>query len=627
MLERLRCRKPRRRTKATHRDERSAVLTKTIGTLLSILILSGFSALRCEATVYHSDGSEASVRACIRSAADGDIVTIPAGTFTWTSALDITKGITLQGQTTITGAGTANPIIKDLTVVLDDIPRRGASAYIIAARMSTGSQSFRLTGVTFAPGTTTTPALTNGPIRLHSDVENRNFRVDHCHFNQLYQTRCIWSSGLAYGVADHNVMIRRNGIGSTEATLISANNNGVWADYPWYGTDKFFFLEDNTIDFGAAVDTTLAGRFVVRHNYLINCVVTNHGTEGGMDRGGRANEVYNNTFNFTQKSHGGAGSQRSGTCLWHDNVVTGTPAKTDGAICAFQNYRETPARAYPVWGIADGTSVWDANDTDGQGHFVEGQPSFVFFSGTAAAPSTISGSQGTIEVSGNPGWSPNQWIGYSIKNDQPKNPPSGGQLGSYIISNDANHITYNYYPSSDTKAHLTFNTGDSFSIHRVLVMMDQNGRGKTDLIIGGATPINSTTGTASYAHSVLEPCYSWNNVYTHTNATLGFTSHFRQPTTKLNIDYFNLGNGFPADTTPSEVSSRYTAALNGVAYTRTFTYPHPLVSGAPTPTPSATPRSQQHLQKKEAKKPKKKKRRGKNQRMTWLSALLVKAIS
>jgi hypothetical protein len=146
-------------------------------------------------------------------------------------------------------------------------------------------------------------------------------------------------------------------------------------------------------------------------------------------------------------------------------------------------------------------------------------------------------------------------------------------------------------------------------------MMDQNGRGKTDLIIGGATPINSTTGTASYAHSVLEPCYSWNNVYTPTNATLGFTSHFRQPTTKLNIDYFNLGNGFAADTTPSEVSSRYTAALNGVAYTGTFTYPHPLVSGAPSPTPSATPRSQQHLQKKEAKKAKKKKRRGKNRRM------------
>src|SRR5438876_8811080 len=61
-----------------------------------ILILSGFSAPRCSAKVYDSDGSQASVEACIRSAADGDIVTLPAGTFSWTSRLEITKGITLK---------------------------------------------------------------------------------------------------------------------------------------------------------------------------------------------------------------------------------------------------------------------------------------------------------------------------------------------------------------------------------------------------------------------------------------------------------------------------------------------------------------------------------------------------
>jgi hypothetical protein len=385
--------------------------------------------------------------------------------------------------------------------------------------------------------------------------------------------------------------------------------NGSWADYPRYGSGRFFFIEDNYIDFFNATDSEGGGKFVVRHNYILNSVVADHGTEGGALRGHRAKEVYNNTFNWTGANHGAPGGQRSGTCLWHDNIVTGTVGKTPGVISGFQNFREHSARAYPVWGIADGTSVWDANDTDGQGHFVEGQPPFVFFSGTVSAQ-TFVGAQATIEVSGNPGWSPNQWVGYSIKNDQPKNPPSGGQLGSYIISNDANHITYSYYAPNDTRAHLTFNAGDSFSIHRVLVMMDQNGRGKGDLVAGDP-PINTTVGRPLWTHEALEPCYSWNNVYTPTNATLGFTSHFRQPTTKLNIDYFNLGNGFPADTTPSEVSSRYTAALNGVAYTGTFMYPHPLVNGAPSPTPSATPRSQQHLQKKEAKKAKKKKRWGK----------------
>ena len=37
------------------------------------------------------------VHAAIRAATDGDTVTVPAGTATWTATLNITKNITLQG--------------------------------------------------------------------------------------------------------------------------------------------------------------------------------------------------------------------------------------------------------------------------------------------------------------------------------------------------------------------------------------------------------------------------------------------------------------------------------------------------------------------------------------------------
>jgi hypothetical protein len=203
-------------------------------------------------------------------------------------------------------------------------------------------------------------------------------------------------------------------------------------------------------------------------------------------------------------------------------------------------------------------------------------------------------------------WTPNQWVGYSVTNYNPVYGSEG--VGSYITSNTSNTITYLYYGASDTSKHMIFNAGDPYKIHRVLIMMDQNGRGKTDLIKGSGPYINTTTGTASYSHPTLEPCYSWNNVSAPNGHALGFHSPPGQPTTKLNVDYFNLGNGFPADSTPPAVSKRYTAALNGVAYTGTFTYPHPLVTGASTPTPSATPRTQQHLQKKK-KNSKKLKRR------------------
>jgi hypothetical protein len=49
--------------------------------LLFILIMSGFSALRCGATVYHSNGSETSAQALHNAAHDGDTITLPAGAF------------------------------------------------------------------------------------------------------------------------------------------------------------------------------------------------------------------------------------------------------------------------------------------------------------------------------------------------------------------------------------------------------------------------------------------------------------------------------------------------------------------------------------------------------------------
>jgi hypothetical protein len=560
-------------------------------TLPFILFLSGFFALRAEATVYHSNGSEASVRALLNVARDGDTITLPAGTFSWTSLLTITKGVTLQGQTTISGAGTARPIVNDGTIVQDDTPRSGATG-IIRVQLNS-AQSFRLTGITFAPGAVAAfPSNGDGAFILHSrdSFPNESMRVDHCHFAQLWQGKIVWNNGWVYGLADHNVIELR---GRSFPFFITHanwggpsqdNGNGSWADYPWYGTEKFFFMETNTIIRNNAaqafslVDTVKGGRWVARYNYIKNCIPSGHGTEGGVQRGQRVNEFYNNTVNMTVPWNGGG--QRSGTSLWHDNTFIGVES-TDDIHCNLSNVRETPARAYPVWGIADGTSVWDQNDTEGNGTYIEGRPPYLFDSGAATSGTTINGSQGTFTDS-TKNWAPNRWAGYSIKSTSPGSPSY--TLGSYIISNTTNTITFYYYPGRDTRAHLIFNAGDTYKIHRVLTMMDQNGRGKGDQVTGTPQPINTTTGTPWWTHQALEPCYSWNNVHSPSNHVYGFRTGVGQPTTKLDIDYFNLGGGFPSNTTPLAVSSRYTAAVNGVNYTATFVYPHPLVTAQPTPT-------------------------------------------
>jgi len=80
-----------------------------------IVILSSFSAPRCGAAIYNSDGSAANVQALANIATDGDTITLPSGTFAWTTGVTISKGITLQGvagATQITrAAGYSNALI------------------------------------------------------------------------------------------------------------------------------------------------------------------------------------------------------------------------------------------------------------------------------------------------------------------------------------------------------------------------------------------------------------------------------------------------------------------------------------------------------------------------------------
>ena len=64
-----------------------------------IVILSGFSAPRCGATIYNSDGSAANVQILHDTLArDGDTITVPTGTFTWLIPVTISKAIKIQGE-------------------------------------------------------------------------------------------------------------------------------------------------------------------------------------------------------------------------------------------------------------------------------------------------------------------------------------------------------------------------------------------------------------------------------------------------------------------------------------------------------------------------------------------------
>jgi hypothetical protein len=482
------------------------------GILLFILILGGFSRPRCGATVYNSNGSPASVQSIHNNQAqNGDTITLPAGTFTWSRRVHITKAITLQG------AGVGQTVIKD-AVQGDKLLQVNLAA----------NQLTRLTGIGFQDGGRINTALAPGGI-LHVDGSNTNgstFRFDHCKWNNLNGATVF---DTVIGVINHNTFVTDRfspPIYSYGSHWNGQNfGDGSWAAPTGFGSSQFLFIEDNTFTHSnpsrqAIVDAYAGARFVVRYNNIFNGIVYAHGTEStGRPRGGRAMEVYQNTFTGTNLNRI-LGTARSGGVLFHDNSISGYWG--DLATFTLQNFRNF--HPFPPWGGADGTNAWDVNDPR------------VFFTGTAAAKSSGT----TVTVSG-ANWTPNQWVGYTIRRTS-NNCNSGSVTYGQIESNTKNRITYTDnggYP----KPSLAFCAGDALQIRKVDHALDQPGRA-----LGSLITRNPPGRPAGWNNQVTEPCYSWNN------GQAGFSGG---PGVRANVHYFN--------NTPMP------------GYTP-YVYPHPLVS-------------------------------------------------
>jgi hypothetical protein len=218
----------------------------------------------------------------------------------------------------------------------------------------------------------------------------------------------------------------------------------------------------------------------------------------------------------------------------------------------------------PSFGGSSGDNPWDYNVTEPNGTHINGHPPYLFESGAAGA-----GSNRTRIVDTTKNWATNRWAGYTAKRVS----DSGIML---ITSNTSNTLTGYYHDGYG--GGVTWNAGDQYQIHKVLISMDQPCRGAGNLIRGDFDhPVSATTGTPSWVNQALEPAYSWNNVYTPTGA-------------RVNIE---LASG--AWTVLREGRDFYNnTPMPG--YTP-YTYPHPLVTGQAPPTASATQGYQRHVNK------------------------------
>jgi hypothetical protein len=497
-------------------------------------------------TINAASPSFTDVASAISSASDGDTVIVPAGTATWTNQLTINVGITLQAA----GIGQ--------TIIIDGL----ASGMLVSVQL-VPSKLTRITGIEFRDGGNRATPAGEGNGILHfqgSNTDGSRLRVDHCYFNQLNGSI---NTENVLGVFDHCTWDRAPNSGSTIYCKNNTWNGGTWgdasySDQSYFGTDKFLFVEDCTIN-GGNFDIGYGGsRFVLRYctmNANANGLgkITTHGTETtGRRRSVRALEVYNNTFNAVGIQTGTTvlGELRGGIMLLHDNTYKGWGSNSNQVkytLTAYRLFGQSSQTFLP----ADGLQPWDVNDTTGGPNH-----NGLYYNGTAAANSNTTTL--TVTVSGNPGWSTNQWVGYSIRNPSP---PTGDVNTSEIVASGSNTITWetgaNTGNASGGHNPVAFLAGDTVEIRKVLHVLDQPGRSRGSIIGGGLTP-NVPAGWAPN-DQVTEPCYSWNNTTDY-----GGHVNFGAPdyTIRLNEHYFN------------------NTAMPG--YTP-FVYPHPLVSGVPGP--------------------------------------------
>jgi hypothetical protein len=475
-------------------------------------------------TIDASSTSLSDVAAAIAAAADGDKVIIPSGMSTWTRTLSVRKAITLQG------AGVGSTIIKDGV----------QSGSLISWHYQGTANSFaRLTGIEFEDGgRVATGYAPTGVLRVVGCNTNGSaFRWDHCKWNDVNGYPVF---DTVIGVIDHNSFIRT----SKHFTVYiydtkwdgRSYGDGSWAAPTGFGSSQFLFIEDNDFvnngGFYAMTDGFNGARFVVRYNAIHNADVANHGTESpGRGRGGRAMEVYRNTLTGTNVSNVVV-DVRSGGVLFHDNNITGYQANPGAMLKNFRNFY-----SFGPWGGADGSNAWDVNR--------QGAP---FYAGAAASHSIGR----TVTVSGSPGWTSNQWVGYTLRRTTDVANSGTIDFGE-ILSSTSDSITYTDN-GGYTRPSMSFAAGDSLEIRKVDQAMDQPGRGGGSLVSR-----DSPTPPSNWNNQVTEPCYSWNNG--------GVNFHACLPSIRLAEHYFN--------DTPMP------------GYTE-YTYPHPLVSGKPLPSPLST---------------------------------------
>ncbi len=304
-----------------------------------------------------SSCSQAAVQTAVDQAANGETVTVPAGTCTWNEPVRLSndRGVTLACATPRTCAITAN----GTAVLFDTLDGINARLYRISGF------DFRNSADTFV-------------IWIAGNGTASRVRVDNNTFTLDSQSVAVFfgattTIGNYYGVIDHNRLT-----GNANSLLLQIIGGTNLSPPPsQLGTANNMFVEDNLVTFPKVLSTAQTGcadfwgngAVVWRRNTTVNCLVASHGVPHS---GGPQNfELYENILRVDAGSVGSGlesgyrlfHHQGSGTFVGFNNTFTSFIGQTSSAM-EYTHYRSATAAdaGYPAdLGRCDGTSARDGN--------------------------------------------------------------------------------------------------------------------------------------------------------------------------------------------------------------------------------------------------------------------------
>jgi lysophospholipase L1-like esterase len=258
--------------------------------------------------------SLADVQTAMAGCADGDTLSIPAGSSTWSSTLTITKSITIQG------AGTNSTVITRSS---------GTAIQISPAKPDL---LLRITGIQFVLGTGWNTSSTTYSIKVNNC---RSLRIDNCLFKYGYVVISIDYQG--YGVIDHCTFLDSNQEICPWQNFPSGATSLSWGIRP--GTTNTLTVEDclfyhDSSCSSATRQETVYGQYGARCTFRYNTVkdlsgnglfnvIDAHGYVGNSSRGTLLYEIYGNTFGpGPSGAWGRLLNLRGGTHLVFSNAFT-----------------------------------------------------------------------------------------------------------------------------------------------------------------------------------------------------------------------------------------------------------------------------------------------------------------